>query len=146
MDTKGKLTVLSRNRGVFMDAKVENKKRYPRKDVQRNADVTKRRFSAASSALARCSKDIAAAGTPDPNKVRGRHAPNRGCLSEARTGVKMALKRKCSAFSRALFFSSDCIELFVQSSSNVSGTSNSTTNHWVVTDAEESHHLNVCWN
>lgn len=27
MDTKGKLTVLSRNRGVFMDAKVENKKR-----------------------------------------------------------------------------------------------------------------------
>ena len=27
MDTKGKLTVLSRNRGVFMDAKVENKKK-----------------------------------------------------------------------------------------------------------------------
>ena len=27
MDTKGKLTVLSRNMGVFMDAEVENKKR-----------------------------------------------------------------------------------------------------------------------
>ena len=91
MDTKGKLTVLSRKRGVFMDTEVENKKRYPRKDVQRNADVTKRRFSAASSALARCSKNIAAAGTPGPTEVRGRHAPNRGCLSEAKTGVKIAL-------------------------------------------------------
>ena len=34
MDTKGKLTVLSRNRGVFMDTEVENKKKEtPRKDV-----------------------------------------------------------------------------------------------------------------
>ena len=124
MDTKGKLTVLSRNRGVFMDTEVENKKRYPRKDVQRNADVTKRRFSAASSAFARCSKNIAAAGTPGPTEGSDRYAPNRGCLSEARTGVKIALKRKCSAICRALFFSSYSFELFVQSCSNVNGASN----------------------
>ena len=105
-----------------------------------------RRISAASSASARCSKNIEAAGTPDPNEERGRHAPDRGCLSEAKTGVKIALKRKCSAVSRALFFSSDSFELFVQSCRNVNGASNCTTNHRVVTDAEESHHFNVCWN
>ena len=32
--------------------------------------------------------------------------------------------------------------LLIKRSSNVNRTSNSTTNHWVVTDAEESHHLN----
>ena len=36
--------------------------------------------------------------------------------------------------------------LLVKCSSNVNSASNCTTNHWVVTDAEESHHLNVCWN
>ena len=36
--------------------------------------------------------------------------------------------------------------LFVERSSNVNRTSNCTTYHRVVTDAEESHHLNVCWN
>ena len=36
--------------------------------------------------------------------------------------------------------------LFVERSSNVNRTSNSTTYHRVVTDSEESHHLNVCWN
>ena len=36
--------------------------------------------------------------------------------------------------------------LLIKRSSNVNRTSNCTTNHWVVTDAEESHHLNVCWN
>ena len=36
--------------------------------------------------------------------------------------------------------------LLIKRSSNVNGTSNSTTYHWVVTDSEESHHLNVCWN
>ena len=36
--------------------------------------------------------------------------------------------------------------LLIKCSSNVNGTSNCTTNHRVVTDAEESHHLNVCWN
>ena len=105
-----------------------------------------RRISAASSASARCSENIEAAGTPDPNKVSSRSAPDRGCLSEAKTGVKIALKRKCSAGSRAFFFSSDSFELFVQSCRNVNGASNCTAYHWVVTDAEESHHLNVCWN
>ena len=36
--------------------------------------------------------------------------------------------------------------LFIKRSSNVNGASNCTTYHRVVTDAEESHHLNVCWN
>ncbi len=36
--------------------------------------------------------------------------------------------------------------LLVKCSSNVNSASNCTTYHWVVTDAEESHHLNVCWN
>ena len=36
MDMKGKMGALSRKRGVFMDTEVENKKRYPRKDVQRS--------------------------------------------------------------------------------------------------------------
>ena len=98
-----------------------------------------RRISAASSASARCSENIEAAGTPDPNKVSGRSAPDRGCLSEAKTGVKIALKRKCSAGSRALFFSSDSFELFVQSCRNVNSASNCTTYHRVVTDSEEHH-------
>ena len=36
--------------------------------------------------------------------------------------------------------------LLIQRSSNVNSASNCTTYHRVVTDAEESHHLNVCWN
>ena len=47
------------------------------------------RFSAASSASARLSKKVEAAGTPDPSKASGRCAPDRGCLSEAKTGVKI---------------------------------------------------------
>ena len=37
-------------------------------------------------------------------------------------------------------------KLLIKCSSNVNGASNCTTYHRVVTDAEESHHLNVCWN
>ena len=37
-------------------------------------------------------------------------------------------------------------ELLVKCSSNVNSASNCTTYHRVVTDSEESHHLNVCWN
>ena len=37
-----------------------------------------------------------------------------------------------------------CNLLLVKSLSNVNGASNCTTDHWVVTDAEESHHLKVC--
>jgi len=36
--------------------------------------------------------------------------------------------------------------LLIKCSSNVNSASNCTTYHRVVTDAEESHHLNVCWN
>ena len=36
--------------------------------------------------------------------------------------------------------------LLIKCCRNVNGTSNCTTYHRVVTDAEESHHLNVCWN
>ena len=52
------------------------------------------RFSAASSASARLSKKVEAAGTPDPSKASGRCAPNRGCLSEAKTGVEIVAKKK----------------------------------------------------
>ena len=36
--------------------------------------------------------------------------------------------------------------LLIQRSSNINSACNCTTYHRVVTDAEESHHLNVCWN
>ena len=148
VDGKRKINILSIKRGPNVDETKKQKETPPKGCFRTSIDLIRliRRISAASSASARCSENIEAAGTPDPNKVRGRHAPNRGCLSEVKTGVKIALKRKCSAFSRALFFSSDCFELFVQSCRNVNRTSNCTTNHWVVTDSEESHHLNVCWN
>ena len=53
-----------------------------------------RRFSAAALASARCSQNIEAAVTPDPSKARGRYAPDRGCLSEAKTGVEIVAKKK----------------------------------------------------
>ena len=52
------------------------------------------RFSAASSASARLSKKDEAAVTPDPSKASGRYAPERGCLSEAKTGVEIVAKKK----------------------------------------------------
>jgi len=39
------------------------------------------------------SQNIEAAGTPDPNKVSGRHAPERGCQRQL-TGVKIAAEKK----------------------------------------------------
>ena len=85
--------VLSTKLGFVMATEMENiKKRHPQKDVQRNADVTKRRFSAASSASARCSKKVEAAGTPDPNEVSGRYSPERGCHEV--TGVEIIAKKK----------------------------------------------------
>ena len=48
-----------------------------------------RRISAATSASARFSQKIEAAGSPDLNEEKGRCAPERGCLSEAKTGVEM---------------------------------------------------------
>ena len=57
------------------------------------------------------------------------------------------LQRKSPAVSRAnsLLATSET-NLFVERSSNVNSACNCTTYHRVVTDAEESHHLNVCWN
>ena len=111
-----------------------------------NMHTITRRFSAASSASARLSKKVEAAGTPDPSKASGRCAPDRGCLSEAKTGVKIVERNKGWLIANPLFLSCGSFELFVQSSSNVNRASNCTTYHRVVTDAEESHHLNVCWN
>ena len=56
-------------------------------------------------------------------------------------------QRKSPAVSRAnsLLAISET-NLLIKRSSNVNRTSNCTTYHWVVTDTEESHHLNVCWN
>ena len=51
-----------------------------------------RRFSAASSASARLSKKVEAAGTPDPNEVSGRPSPERGCHDV--TGVERIAKKK----------------------------------------------------
>ena len=51
------------------------------------------RFSAASSASARLSKKVEAAGTPDPSKASGRYAPDRGCQRQL-TGVKIVAKKK----------------------------------------------------
>ena len=59
-----------------------------------NMHTIARRFSAASSASARLSKKVEAAVTPDPSKASGRCAPDRGCLSEAKTGVKIVAKKK----------------------------------------------------
>ena len=54
-------------KGAFLwPRKWKTKKRHLWKDVQWNADVTKRRFSAASSASARLSEKVEAAGTPSP--------------------------------------------------------------------------------
>ena len=38
--------------------------------------------------------EVEAAGTPGPTEGSGRYAPNRGCLSEAKTGVKIVAKKK----------------------------------------------------
>ena len=53
-----------------------------------------------------------------------KETPSKGCLRKVLRYTRLLIKR----------------------SSNVNRTSNCTTYHWVVTDSEESHHLNVCWN
>ena len=39
-----------------------------------------------------------------------------------------------------------CNKLLAQCTSDINCDSHSSTNHWVVADTEEAHHLNVCWN
>ena len=90
---KGKLTALARKRGVFMAAKVADPKETPSKGCLCNMYTVTRRFSAASSASARCSQNIEAAGTPGPTEGSDRYAPNRGCQRQL-TGVKIVAKKK----------------------------------------------------
>ena len=72
----------------------EQKRETPSKGCLRNKHIITRRISAASSASARCSQNIEAAGTPGPTEGSDRYAPERGCLSEAKTGVKIVAKKK----------------------------------------------------
>ncbi len=57
-----------------------------------NTNTITRRFSAASSASARCSQNIEAAGTPGPTEESDRYSPERGCHEV--TGVGIAAKKK----------------------------------------------------
>ena len=68
-----------------------------------------RRVSAASSASARLSKKVEAAGTPDPSKASGRCAPDRGCLSEAKTGVKIVERNKGWLIANPCFFLAEAL-------------------------------------
>ena len=89
----GEIDGNGQKKGVFMAAKVADPKETPSKGCLCNMHTITRRFSAASSASARLSKKAEAAGTPDPNKVSGRHAPNRGCQRQL-TGVEIVAKKK----------------------------------------------------
>ena len=70
-----------------------DKKETPSKGCLCNIYTISRRISAASSASARCSQNIEAAGTPGPTEGSGRHAPYRGCQRQL-TGVKIVVKKK----------------------------------------------------
>ena len=76
-----------------MAGKIEDKKETPPKGCLHNIYTISRRFSAASSASARCSQNIEAAGTPGPTEGSGRYAPDRGCQHQL-TGVKIIAKKK----------------------------------------------------
>ena len=78
---------------IYILSSKGTKKETPSKGCLCNMHTITRRFSAASSASARLSKKVEAAGTPDPNKVSGRHAPNRGCQRQL-TGVEIVAKKK----------------------------------------------------
>ena len=78
----------------FSGRKGSKEKRDTPKGCLRNKHIITRRFSAAALASARCSQNIEAAMPPDPNEVSGRCAPDRGCLSEAKTGVEIVAKKK----------------------------------------------------
>ena len=69
-----------------------------------------------------------------------KETPSKGCL------CNVFCKRSFAALRMTECAQDDSLQLLVQRSSNVNSTSNCTTYHRVVTDAEESHHLNVCWN
>jgi len=72
---------------------VADKKETPSKGYAHNIYTIIRRISAASSASARLSKKVEAAGTPGPTEGSDRHAPDRGCQRQL-TGVKIVAKKK----------------------------------------------------
>ena len=76
-----------------MAAERADKKRDTPKGCLHNIYIITRRISAASSASARCSQNIEAAGTPGPTEGSGRYAPDRGCQRQL-TGVKIVAKKK----------------------------------------------------
>ncbi len=69
-----------------------------------------------------------------------KETPSKGCLRN------VFCKRSFAALRMTECAQDDSLQLLVKRSSNVNSASNCTTYHRVVTDAEESHHLNVCWN
>ena len=83
----------SKKMGVFLAGKVADKKETPPKGYAHNIYTIIRRISAASSASARLSKKVEAAGTPGPTEGSDRHAPDRGCQRQL-TGVKIVAKKK----------------------------------------------------
>ena len=84
VDGKLFLRSLSMKKAVFVDGKVADKKETPPKGCLHNMYIITRRISAASSASARCSQNIEAAGTPGPTEGSGRHAP--GCCRDSDWG------------------------------------------------------------
>ena len=91
-----KMTVPSVKWQVFTDELKKHAPKQPLRWCNRGAKMLgfmhmhkhklKRRISAASSASARLSQKVAAAGTPDPTIGSGRYAPERGCHEV--TGVR----------------------------------------------------------
>jgi len=71
---------------------VADKKETPSKGYAHNIYTIIRRISAASSASARLSKKVEAAGTPGPTEGSDRYSPERGCHEV--TGVKIVAKKK----------------------------------------------------
>ena len=69
-----------------------------------------------------------------------KETPSKGCLRN------VFCNRPFAALRMTECAQDDSLQLFVKRSSNVNSASNCTTYHRVVTDSEESHHLNVCWN
>ena len=90
---EGVFKVGGQDKWRFSGRKVADKKETPSKGYAHNIYTIIRRISAASSASARLSKKVEAAGTPGPTEGSDRHAPDRGCQRQL-TGVKIVAKKK----------------------------------------------------
>ena len=76
----------------------------------------------------------------DGNVIDKKETPSKGCLRNY-----LAMRCPTSVGHDVIAVLTGNL-LLIQRSSNVNSASNCTTYHWVVTDSEESHHLNVCRN